>query len=200
MRDGLAFLAAFLRNPAATGAIAPSSASLARAMVAGLEVSPGETIVEFGPGTGPFTEAIRQILPSADCYLGIEREARFVAILRGRYPELRVVEGSAEDARRHLAEAGRRHVRAVLCGLPFASFPPRVQDRVVDALDALVQPGAEFRTFQYVHAYGLPTAVRFRRRMAGVFGPHRRQALVFRNLPPAFVLRWARGDGDSRTD
>jgi phosphatidylethanolamine/phosphatidyl-N-methylethanolamine N-methyltransferase len=192
MHDGLAFLAAFLRNPAATGAIAPSSPFLARAMVTGLAVRPDQTIVEFGPGTGPFTAAIRRILPSADCYLGIEREPRFVAILRRRYPELCFVHGSAEDAPRYLAEAGRRQVRAVLCGLPFASLPPRVQDRTVEALDALVLAGAEFRTFQYVHAYALPTAIRFRRRMARVFGPHRREAVVFRNLPPAFVLRWHR--------
>jgi phosphatidylethanolamine/phosphatidyl-N-methylethanolamine N-methyltransferase len=192
VRDSLTFLAAFLRNPARTGAIAPSSAWLADAMVSGLTVRPEETLVEFGPGTGSFTAAIRRILPAPTCYVGIEREPRFVAILRERYPELSIVEGSAEDAGRYLQEAGRDRVRAVICGLPFASLPPRVQDRIVETLDALVRPGAEFRTFQYIHAYGLPTAIRFRRRMARVFGPHRRHAIVFRNLPPAFVLRWGR--------
>jgi phospholipid N-methyltransferase len=190
--DQATVLAAFLRNPARTGTIAPSSPDLARAMVGGLTVGVDQTIVEFGPGTGPFTAEIRRILPSPACYLGVEIEPRFVRLLRERYPELRVVEGSAEDAPRFLAEAGRSRVRAVICGLPFASLPPSAQDGIIRAFDALVGSGAEVRTFQYIHAFTLPTAIRFRRRMQAVFGPHTRHAMVLRNLPPAFVLRWAR--------
>jgi phospholipid N-methyltransferase len=192
MGDNLTFIRAFLRSPARTGAVWPSSASLARAMVAGLSLAGDETVVEFGPGTGPFTRELARIAPSGACYLGIERNTEFVRVLRQKFPGLSFVEGSAEDACRYVAQAGRPRVKAVVCGLPFASLPPSVQDRIVATLDALVGNGAEFRTFQYVHAYGLPTAIRFRRRMSAVFGPCRRQALVFRNLPPAFVLRWSR--------
>jgi phosphatidylethanolamine/phosphatidyl-N-methylethanolamine N-methyltransferase len=192
MADTWTFIRTFLRSPARTGAIAPSSPFLARAMVAGLRLAPGDTIVEFGPGTGPFTAEIRRMLPSPECYLGIEREPRFVELLRDRYPDLRFVEGSAEHASRLLEQAGRTQVKAVVCGLPFASLPPGVQDAIIATLDRLIGPGAEFRTFQYLHAFGLPTAIRFRRRMSALFGPHRREATVFRNLPPAFVLRWTR--------
>lgn len=161
-------------------------------MVSGLDAANGETIVEFGPGTGPFTRELARLLPSPSCYLGIERQPDFVRLLRERFPGLPFVEGSAEDACRHVAEAGRTRVKAVVCGLPFASLSPSAQDRIIEALDALIGPGAEFRTFQYMHAYCLPTAIRFRRRMATVFGPHGRHAAVFRNLPPAFVLCWRR--------
>lgn len=190
--DTVRFLQAFLRSPGQVGAIAPSSPQLAAAMVHGLNVATDETIVEFGPGTGPFTAAIRDILPDPACYVGIERDEQFVAILRERFPELRVVHGSAEDAPRHLAEAGRGNVRAVLCGLPFATLPGPVQDTIIGALDALLRPGAEFRTFQYVHSWPLPSAVRFRERMKAVFGAVDRSPPVVKNLPPAFVLTWRR--------
>jgi phospholipid N-methyltransferase len=190
--DRLAILTAFLRHPARTGTIAPSSRDLARAMVGGLEIEPDQTVVEFGPGTGPFTAEIARILPSPACYLGIEIEPRFARLLRQRYPELRVVEGSAEHAPRFLAESGRGRVKAVISGLPFASLPPAVQDGIIRSFDALIGPGAEVRTFQYVHSLALPTTARFLRRMQAVFGPHTRHALVLRNLPPAVVLRWAR--------
>ena len=190
--DRLTLLALFLRNPARTGAITPSSRDLACAMVRGLTLRPDQTIVEFGPGTGPFTAEIRRILPAPCCYLGVEIEPRLARLLRDRYPELRVVEGSAEDAPRYLAEAGRDSVRAVICGLPFASLAPRVQDRIVRAFDALLGPGGEIRTFQYVHSFALPTTIRFLRRMHALFGPYTRHALVLRNLPPALVLRWTR--------
>lgn len=190
--DRLAILGAFLRNPARTGTIAPSSPELARAMIGGLAIEPDETVVEFGPGTGPFTAEIRRMLPAPACYLGIEIEPRLVRLLRARYPDLRVVEGSAEHAPRYLAESGRGRVKAVISGLPFASLPPAMQDGIVRAFDALVGPGAEVRTFQYVHSFALPTTIRFLRRMHAVFGPHTRHAVVLRNLPPAFVLRWTR--------
>ncbi len=190
--DTLALLHAFFRHPTRIGAVAPSSADLARAMVSGLSLEPHQTIVEFGPGTGPFTAEIRRILPRPACYLGIEIEPRLAALLRERYPELRIVEGSAAEAPRHLAEAGRASVRAVVCGLPFASLAAPIQDGIIRAFDALVGPGGEVRTFQYVHAFPMPAAVRFRRRMDALFGPHTRGAPLLRNLPPAYVLRWTR--------
>jgi len=192
-RETIAFLRAFLKNPGRTGAIAPSSDALARAMVRGLHLAPGETVVEFGPGTGAFTAAIRAALAAPDDYVGFEINAEFVRLLGGRFPRLRVIHDSAAQAPAHLAAMGRDSVRAVICGLPFASLPPGVQDDVIDALDRLMRPGSEFRTFQYVHAYGLPPAVRFRRRMRRRFGPCARLATVWPNLPPAFVLRWTRG-------
>jgi phosphatidylethanolamine/phosphatidyl-N-methylethanolamine N-methyltransferase len=188
----LALLHAFIRHPARIGAVAPSSADLARAMVSGLSLAPHQTIVEFGPGTGPFTAKIRGILPRPACYLGIEIDPRLASLLRERYPELRVVEGSAAHAERHLAEAGRSSVRAVICGIPFATLSPAVQDAVIRAFDGIVGPGGEVRTFQYVHAFPMPAAVRFRRRMDSLFGPHTRVGPLLRNLPPAYVLRWTR--------
>jgi len=185
------FLAAFLRHPARIGAIAPSSPQLARAMVRDLEIPNGSCVIEFGPGTGPFTEALAQCLP-ADGYLGIEREPNFVRVLQQRFPQLQFIEGSAENAVTLHAQSGLGPVRAIICGLPFASLPPSVQDAVTDALDRLLQPGTIFRTFQYIHAYALPTAVRFRRRMKQIFGPHHRSQAVLRNLPPAYVLTWSR--------
>jgi phosphatidylethanolamine/phosphatidyl-N-methylethanolamine N-methyltransferase len=190
--EHLAFLQVLFRAPARTGAAAPSSVHLARAMVKGLTLGPGQTVVEFGPGTGALTSEIRRILPSPSSYLGVEIEPRFADLLRRRFPGLHVVEGSAEEAPRFVAEAGCAQVKAVICGLPFATLPAGVQDRVVHALDVLVGPGAQFRTFQYIHAYPLPPAVRFRHRMRELFGPHTREATVVRNLPPAYVLSWSR--------
>ena len=187
-----AFLQVLFRAPARTGAVAPSSVHLARAMVKGLTLEPGQTLVEFGPGTGALTSEICHILPSPSSYLGVEIEPRFAELLRRRFPGLRVVEGSAEEAPRFVADAGCAQVKAIICGLPFATLPAGVQDRIVRALDVLVGPGAQFRTFQYVHAYPLPPAVRFRHRMRELFGPHTREATVVRNVPPAYVLSWSR--------
>jgi len=149
-------------------------------------------VIEFGPGTGAVTAQIAHRLPNPECYLGIERDAHFVEHLRDRYPDLPFVHGSAEEAVKHHAEKGLGAVRAIICGLPFASLPGAVQDAVIDQVDELLTPGAEFRTFQYVHAYTLPSSIRFRKRMAVRFGQMSRSPVVLRNLPPAYVLTWRR--------
>lgn len=194
--DHLHFVKAALRSPAAVGAIAPSSSVLARQMVAGLELPPGHMVVEFGPGTGPMTEQISKVLPSPDAYVGIERDPNFIKLLTQRFPKMRFVQGSAEKAPEYIAEMDHQQVGAIICGLPFASLPPSVQDGIVDAIRQMMtpasdgRPGTIFRTFQYVHAWPLPTAVRFRRMMHGLFGKGRVSRPVMRNLPPAFVLSW----------
>jgi phospholipid N-methyltransferase len=190
--DHAEFLRAFLRSPGRVGAVAPSSPALASAMVHGLDLAAGDTVVEFGPGTGAFTAAIRGCLPSPVAYLGIEIEPAFVTLLRQRFADLEFVQGSAADAPAILAERGRDRVRAILCGLPFASLPDDVQQGIVAALDQLVRPGTLFRTFQYAHAYLLPKAIRFRRRMHGLFGAHARSPIVLWNVPPAVTLTWRR--------
>jgi len=192
LRDHATFLKALLRNPTHIGAVAPSSPALARAMVRGLDVARGQSVLEFGPGTGPFTAALSSQVDAPAQYLGIERDEQFVTHLRARFPEMSFVNGSAEDAQAIHADAGLPPVKAILCGLPFASLPPPVQDGVIASIDQLIPVGGCFRTFQYVHAYPLPAAIRFRGRMESIFGRHRRQAVVCKNVPPAFVLEWSR--------
>jgi phospholipid N-methyltransferase len=123
-------------------------------------------------------------------YLGIERDPELLEILRRRFPELRFVHGSAEDAVRYVQESGFAHVQAIISGLPFASLPEPVQDRVFGALQTMMEPGVVFRAVQYLHAQRFAPAVRFRRRMSSLFGPVQVSRPVFWNVPPAVVLSW----------
>jgi phospholipid N-methyltransferase len=192
-RDGRKFLMTALRKPGSIGAVVPSSPVLARRMLDGLDLAHGRCVIELGPGTGPFTKQIATRLADPSHYLGVELDTGFVAHLRERYPQLRFVHGSAEQADRFAADAGLDgSVAAILCGLPFASLPARVQDGVADALDRLMKPGVVFRTFQYVHAWPLPSAVRFRHRMNQLFGRCTVTGPVVRNVPPALILSWRR--------
>ena len=195
--DQIKFLAAFARNPKHVGAIAPSSDALAAAMVEDLQISANKTIVEFGPGTGSFTKAINKRFAKQGCegnYLGIERDEAFVRHLRRRFPDMNFVHGSAEKLPIYHQKSDLPPVGGVVSGLPFASLPITVQDSITSMLDDLLLPGTVFRTFQYVHAYPLPTAVRFRRRMQNLGLKMARRKVIWCNLPPAYVLTWTRAD------
>ncbi len=191
LRDGLGFFGRFLRNPTSVGAVLPSSRYLSRALVGRLDLGPGELIVEFGPGTGPATEIVRNLLPTGARYLGIELDPRFHGMLTQRFPTLAFHHGSAGDLQRILADLGLPKPARIVSGLPFASLPPKVQDSVVEGIVwALHGSDGDFRTFQYVHAYGLRAARRFRGLMEERFTGFERIGPIVRNVPPAFVLRY----------
>jgi len=192
LHDSLRFAQALLRNPASVGAIAPSSRQLAQAMMRGVSVNEDETIVEFGPGTGALTRAIAPAIDLPKQYIGIERDEKLVDRLRELFPKLSFVHGSAEDAMAIMDEYDAGSVKAIICGLPFTTLSSRVQDRVIEAVDHLLVPGAIFRTFQYAHSFLLPSATRFRQRMNRILGPQKRRRVVMSNVPPAYVLTWER--------
>lgn len=189
----MGFFRTFLRSPTSIGAVLPSSRYLARALVGRLAMAPGELIVEYGPGTGPVTAVVEQALPPGVRYLGIELEPRFHQVLTHRYPNLDFHLGSAADVKAILAARNLPTPTRIVSGLPFASLPPAVQDAVITGIvDALRDSKGEFRTFQYVHAYGMKAARRFRAMMQERFDGFERIGPVVRNVPPAFVLRyWA---------
>lgn len=193
LRDGLGFFGSFLKNPTSVGAVLPSSRFLSRALVGSLEaVKEGELVVEYGPGTGPMTSVIKERLPWNARYLGIELNPSFHETLCGRFPEMSFHLGSAGDVQQILADRDLPRPARIVSGLPFASLPAEVQDAVVDGLVwALKDSTCDFRTFQYVHAYRMKSARRFRARMAERFENFERIGPVVRNVPPAYVLRYS---------
>ena len=190
MRDAMRFLGTFVRAPTTVGAVLPSSRFLARALAGGLAVRAGDLVLEYGPGTGPITAELARCLPAGVHYLGIEREPGFVRRLEQRFPALAFHLGSVEDVARIVAERGLPRPAAIISGLPFASLPERVQSRVIVSTARVLRDDGEFRTFQYVHAYGLPSAQRFRHAMRRRFLTFERSRPVVRNVPPAYVLTY----------
>jgi phospholipid N-methyltransferase len=72
------------------------------------------------------------------------------------------------------------------------SLPTETTRRILDGVHETIRVGGTFTTFQYVHAYGMPAAVTFRRELSARLGSNPRSALVVWNIPPAFVLTWRR--------
>jgi phospholipid N-methyltransferase len=191
-REHLLLLRRFLRHPRSVGAIAPSSPSLARAMVQPLDLGGSVRVVELGPGTGAFTCAIVSRLGPAAAYLAIDRDPVFVERIKRQWPQVDCVCASAAALPVLAAERGMTPVDHVVSGLPFASLPGAVTTQILDGLERTIRPGGTFTTFQYVHAYRLPPAVAFRRDITQRMGGAPVRTLVTRNLPPAYVLTWRR--------
>lgn len=197
MSDHWTFLKTFLRHPGQVGAIAPSSPGLVSAMTDSFDWDRARNVAEYGPGTGVFTEAIvRRLHPEAK-FFAVERSPEFAEATRRRCPGVRVYEDSVTNVAELCRREGMEHLDAVVCGLPWAAFPPTLQQQIMDAMFEVLRPGGQFATFAYWQGVVLPAGIRFRRRLGEAFANVERSRTVWRNLPPAFVYRCRRAHDPS---
>jgi phospholipid N-methyltransferase len=188
--EALAFLARFAARPTQVGALFPSSRELAEAMLEGIELKSGDIVVEFGPGTGAFTEAVLERLPEGAKYLGIERDPHFHGYLEDRFPGIDFHHGSAEELPDLLSHRGWEKPRLILSGLPFASMPLEIQELILTATRETLHEEGEFRTFTYPVCWYMTGSMRFRKVALNHFGEHRKSRTVHKNIPPAKVLSY----------
>ena len=131
MKDSLLFFYNFVRHPKSTGAVFPSSRRLAKKMIDGAGLETATSVVELGPGTGAFTGAIAERLEDPGIYLGIELREKFAAIVKDKFPQLLVVNDSAEKIVENLGKIDRQKADAIISGLPWAAFDADLQKRIM---------------------------------------------------------------------
>lgn len=185
------FLREFLASPGSVGAIWPSSPALAERVCAAADLGGAEMIIEFGPGTGVFTEAILRRIPDPGRFFAIEASAPLADATRQRCPAATVWNDCATRAKTYLANHSRHTCDRIISGLPFASFSPDLQDRLLDTVFNILAPGGVFVTFAYLQGLALPSGRRFRSNLRQRFGHENvtTTPTVWANIPPAFVYR-----------
>lgn len=174
----------FLKHPSMVGTACPASRHLVRQMLAPVAWERITTFVEYGPGTGRFTQAALARLPAHARLIAIDTNEAFAHHLRRHIndPRLRVVNGSAEDVRDILRRQGLATADCILSGIPFSSIPNDKAAHIMEASAAILGPEGRFL------AYQMRTAIEdhmFRRFQVIEEG------FSWRNIPPCH-LYWAR--------
>ncbi|WP_327358905.1 class I SAM-dependent methyltransferase [Streptomyces sp. NBC_01304] len=198
LSDALVFLRQFTRTSRSTGAIAPSGAALSRALIR--HVHPGgpdqpRAVLEVGPGTGAVTRHLARRLGPYDTLELVEANPHFAhrlsnalhrdPLLTALAPRTRLRHGLVQDQM-----LGRYD--SIVCGLPFANFPPDQIEAVFRQLFAALRPGGRLSFFSYA---GGRTLQKMDRRQAAARHALRtatdrhllHSELVLPNLPPARV-------------
>lgn len=181
MLDQLRFLARMIARPVHTGAVAPSSKALGRAMAREVDLRNGLPVLELGPGTGVVTEALLEHGIAPERLTAIEYDAGFAARVRARCPGVRVIEGDAFDLDKTLG--ARLPLAAAVSSLPLINFPVEMRLALLGNLFERLAPGAPFIQFSYrlKPPVAPPPGI-------GV----RRAAVVWLNMPPARVWVYRR--------
>ena len=186
------FLTEFLQKPLSTGSIVPSSPCLAKAMVEQASLRDGHVVLEYGPGTGVFTDHILRRLGPRSKFAAIEINPQFAAIFREAHPEVPLFEDSAENVRAICDSMQVAAADCVISGLPWALFPKSLQIRLLDQMMLVLKPGGIFVTFGYLQSLALPGAWYIAGLLPSYFTAVSRSSIVWRNVPPAFIYRCRR--------
>ena len=151
-------------------------------MVREAQIEHATVVVEYGPGTGVFTDAIIQRLRPEARLLVFEVNPQFHQALKARITDQRVdvLQASAAEISQHLTNLDLTAPDCVVSGLPFTSLPRPVTHLILQATYATLKPGGVFVTYQYTPL--------LRRVLDSHFDTTRVTRLVLRNLPPALVF------------
>lgn len=202
-REHTEFFRQFREQFESTGAIAPSSQFLARAMARPFGQRPGPArILEVGPGTGAVTRRLVRMLRPGDWFDLVELNSRFVEILQRRFEQEPGFREASGQCRLHQAAIQSfptdQPYDYIISGLPLNNFPPELVQDIFKTLFQLLKPGGTLSYFEYMYVRPLRRAVsksgeRKRLRdldviIAPYLKQHRiRRDWVFGNLPPAWV-------------
>jgi phospholipid N-methyltransferase len=203
LAEHLAFFRQFRETFCTTGAVAPSSRFLAKALTEPLSKRTGPVrVLEVGPGTGAVTRHVVRQLDDGDRFDLVELNERFVEILNLRFethPEYRRVAKCSAVHQMPLQEfRSPEPYDFIVSGLPLNNFPVPLVEEIFGAFFSLLRPGGVLSYFEYMYVRPMRRLVaksEEKERLAGLdavirryLGPHRfRQDWVFVNVPPAWV-------------
>jgi phosphatidylethanolamine/phosphatidyl-N-methylethanolamine N-methyltransferase len=185
LSDMLCHVAEYARHPRSIGALIPSSRALARTMTESIpRLADRDVIVELGPGTGAITRAIVSAYPR-NRVIAVEKNARLAAMLRERYPRIQVAQTCVSTISSDLHIPKGYRIGAVVSSLPMLSFDAPLRRRVLDAICGVLDERAVYVQFTYSRA-------------AWDFAPEGLRLIdtrrVMRNVPPATILSFVRGN------
>lgn len=186
------FLKEFLANPTKIGAVAPSGRILSRKMVEAADLSTKDVVVEYGPGTGVISAyIIRDLHPDAR-FFAVELTPALVDIWQAKFPDRTIYQGNVMHITRFCRKEGVKQVDCIISGLPWSSWPERLQRGILDQMMKVLRPGGVFITFGYHVSRILPAGMRFGRLLPEYFSVVERSKPIWRNVPSAFVVRCVR--------
>lgn len=183
-----------------TGAIAPSSRFLARAVTWSMRSHSNGGghhplhVLEAGAGTGAVTREIVRCMPAGSKLDIYEINPNF-----SKHLERRFASGAVSVHNKRVEDVGTvPRFDTIVSGLPLNNFTPSDVKNILEILFAALKPGGTLAWFEYLfirELKSLATGSRERRRLRKVgrvtAGYLRRYAIrreaVFMNLPPALV-------------
>ena len=167
-----------ISNPREVGAVWPTSHWAVRNLLDMGDLARARTVVEFGVGTGVYTEEVLKRLHPEATFLAFEIDPDLSSAVGTRLkdPRLRVINDSAENVEDYLQGSRADYI---VSSVPFTSLPADVRRSLLDAARRALAPDGQMLILQYSTAV-LPY-------LQSIFPTIRRRFSLL-NIPPAFLF------------
>ncbi len=181
------FLRELMAQPGSVGAICASSPRLATRMAEQVDPATHGLVVELGGGTGVISSALLARGVAPERLVIIEQSDALAALLRRRFPLVRVIHGDAAELAQlqiqgllPLDAAGAPlPIDYIVSGLPLLSIPLPVRQRILQAGALMLAPQGRLVQFTYALRGPSPWQIGGLVRL--------RSERVIANLPPARI-------------
>jgi phospholipid N-methyltransferase len=167
-----------ISHPRRVGAVWPTSRWAVWDLLDMGDLPAARTVVEFGVGTGVYTEEILKRLHPEGTFLAFEIEPDLASAVAARLkdPRLHVINDSAEHVDHYLEGAKADYI---VSSVPFTSLPSDVRQNLLEAARGALAPDGQMLVLQYSTTV-LPDLERTFTRIRRRFSPL--------NIPPAFLF------------
>jgi len=181
--EKIEFIYQFLNKPKIIGAIIPSSKYLTKKMLSFVDFNKeGLVLLEYGPGTGPFTSEIVKYLKPMDQLIVIELNPKFATDLKENfknYKNVKIYEDCVSNTRKILDKEGVKDVDYIISGIPFSSLPKDVTQDILVNTKSIMSNKTLFLAFQYS---------KFKQGIFKIYFEIKDIKFVLRNVPSAYVF------------
>jgi phospholipid N-methyltransferase len=152
--ETLLFARNFLQHPKMLGSIIPSSRFLIGRLLAKVDWSRAQTIVEYGPGVGTITSHILARMRPNSRLVVFEMNEDFVRYLERTFPDprLHVVCGSAELVQEELDRLKLDGADYIISGIPFTTMPVELREKIMRESREALNPGGAVLVYQFTRA------------------------------------------------
>ena len=180
MKEALAMLMNFLKNPKEVGSITPSSKYLTNEIINNIDFKNSRNFVELGPGLGTFTKDILKKASKDSKIICFEVNKEFCDHLNKNYADRRliIINAGAENMRENLDKMGMGNADFIVSGLPFRNFSSAKKKKILSQVKSCMDKRARFILFQYTGS--------LEKMLGSYFGSIKKTSVTL-NIPPCFV-------------
>jgi phospholipid N-methyltransferase len=191
MIETLTYVKNFLRDRH-VASITPTSQFGVKGLCSTIDFKQTHLIVEYGPGTGVFTNYLLKNMRSDGKLIAIERNRDFGSFLRQTIHDPRAIifNDSAENVIDTLSACKESEADYVISGIPFMWIPDHVKDKIIQNTFKALKPGGKFLVYQTC----LQMDYHLKVHLEQFFGPVRARYEI-RNFPPLRLYEATKTNG-----
>lgn len=167
------------------GSVTPTSKFGIKKLCKRIDFSKDINIVEYGPGTGCFSEYILGRMTKGSSFILIEQNRNFYRILKRKFSDdrLHIINSSAADVCSIVSDLNMDSIDYTISGIPFSFFDDSLKHDIISNTHEVLSQNGKFLIYQYSDNLTKP--------LKRYFSTIETEFIIF-NIPPLYIIQAAK--------